>query len=136
MIEHLRELFLNQEDITDLVGRRVFCTFEPQTVNAYPRILFTLTSSDPLAALDGTYGLKFANIDVDCKALDPQDAADVAAVVGQFFNDYTGMTDTGGPIVKAVVLEDNQDYYEQSPHADDEQVYVRLLAYQVQADDS
>ena len=112
----LRSLLLSQGTLTSLAparvidGKRFDAVFCEHSVQGFdpPFILISIIDHDPLKTLDGTTGLAFTEIDVDCYALSYPAARALADVVTAFLKDYTGYAGVND-LIKAV-LWDRQRY--------------------------
>jgi hypothetical protein len=107
MITHgLRSLLLADAGIAALVGQRVYVNQAAQTA-ALPYIVITQIDLDPMLALDGTYGMQSAEIDVDCYGMNHVTAAAVAAAVKAKLNDYSGAAGDDDMIDAVLLLDEN-----------------------------
>lgn len=126
----IRTLFLAEETITDLVATNgVHVNTIPQSA-ADPYVLLTLMSQDNALRLEGTGGLLFTDIDIDCKAVTHAKASALADAIEAYFGDYTGAA--GDQTVGAVLLNDRDDDYEAPQNKTDKGLHVVTLDVQVQ----
>ncbi len=108
----LRTLLLAQPNITGICKPRAVGSIKFNAIfNQYPAqgfkppfLLISQTDMDPLAALDGTYGLRSNEFTFECYSRDYTEAVALADIVETFIKDYTGQA---GPAdtIKAVILE-------------------------------
>lgn len=102
----LRSLLLAEATITDLVGQRVYVNQADQSA-ASPYIVISTIDTNPMLALDGTYGMRSAEIDIDCWAAGYIDAKTVAKAVLAYLADYKGAA--GAVTIDAVQWIDEDD---------------------------
>ena len=111
----LRLLLLAQPSITGIAQPQIIegVTFQgvfnesiAQRFNP-PFVLISQTSVDPLKALDGTYGLRFTDFDIDCYSRSYNEALQLGRNVETFLKDYTGPAGNADTI-RAVLLEDSR----------------------------
>lgn len=127
----LRKLLLSVNDITSIVGDRVFVTRIPQSVDPdVEHILITQMSSEENKSLDGTSELRFLDFDIDCKANTSAKADKLSKVVREFLKDYVGPA--GDQTISAVLLGVEQDGYEPPTDGSGEGLFVSLLDFEIQ----
>lgn len=106
----LRTLLIAQSAITDtLAGTSAVYVGNAGQGQALPHIVLTTTTTDFLTHLGTTAGLKFEDIDIDCKAATQVEANATAAAVKTFIDDYTGSTTSF--TIRAVVMQGQTDDY-------------------------
>lgn len=125
----LRTLLLSQVAITNRTGTRIFVTKADQNT-ASPYIVITRISHDPLKALDGTTGLRFTDVDIDCCATDYPTAVAVADAVREFLKDYSGSA--GNETINAVLLNDEDDDFIIAGDGRDAGYHMVTLDFQIQ----
>lgn len=131
MIEFdLRTLLLAQSAITDIVGSSgVYCDAADQGT-PLPYVLLTLMDSDPLKALDGTYGLEIKTFDIDCYGAEKPEAKQLSAAVKAFIKDYSGVA--GDSTIHAVLLDDETDTIVRPEDGSGKITYLTTLDVQIQ----
>lgn len=120
----LRTLLLAQSSITTLLGeatKGVYVASVPQNA-VEPFIEIHVMSMDPLKHLGATGGLRFSDIDIDCKAKNKPDCTALASAVEAFIDDYTGAA--GIDTINAVLLNDRP--HDQEP-PDGKREYPRFV---------
>jgi hypothetical protein len=126
----LVSLLLAQSTITDLVGSRIYISNAPQKA-IFPHVIITQMSSNENTALDGGSGqLRFLSFDIDCKAKTSLAASNLAKVIREFIDDYSGTA--GSDTIGAVIMNDEADDYEPPSDASDTGVYVVTLDLDIQ----
>lgn len=102
----LRTILLAESTVSTLLGEAtagVYVAQAPQNAVA-PFIEIHRLSMDPLKTLGTTGGLRFTEIDIDCKAKTKPEATALANAVETFIDDYTGAA--GSDTINAVLLND------------------------------
>lgn len=102
----LRTLLLAESTVSTLLGQStkgVYVGQSPQNA-IEPFIEIHVISMDPLKALGGTSGLRFTDLDIDCKARTQPDASALADAVEAYIRDKTGSA--GSDTINAVLLND------------------------------
>lgn len=128
----LRTILLAESTVSTLLGeptKGVYVTQVPQNAVA-PFILITVMSMDPLKHLGSTGGLRFTDIDIDCKAKVQDDAQDLADAVEAFIDDFTGAA--GSDSVKAVLLNGRTPSVETPDGRQEQGRFVETIDVQVQ----
>jgi len=102
----LRTLLLAQSSISTLLGeatKGVYVMQAPQNA-VEPYIEIHVMSMNPLLHLGTTGGVRFTEIDIDCKARTLPEATSLASAVETYIDDLTGAA--GSDTVNAVLLND------------------------------
>lgn len=142
IVEGLRDLLLDQSSITALCPSQpanrvntptIFCDAPSQGVSP-PFIVITDISTDPMPCLDGHYGLRSAEIDIDCYAVSATAARTLSITVRDFLRDYDGTA--GDTEIKAVIQTDEADGYATPQEGRDVKFYYQTTTYQVQYEES
>lgn len=127
----LRTLLKAQTAITgtlaDVAG--IYVLNAPQDAKL-PHIVLTTTSTDYMAALDGTPTLKFEDLDIDCKAQSQAKAEDTLDAVAEFMDDYTGAA--GDSTIRASVIQGQGDDYVPDGEGKDTGTYFETLELTLQ----
>ncbi len=84
----VRAAFLAESTITDITTA-VYVTAMPQHATL-PNITIIKTNLDPNNHLGGAGDLRFADFDIECRATTEKGAIDLAKVVSDAFEDFTG----------------------------------------------
>jgi hypothetical protein len=108
ILPSLRTLFKATTAISPLVSEVYVNTAEQSASLSY--LLLTQIDNEFNLRLDGTGGLIFTDVDVDCKAATYVKAQTLADAVKAYFQDYTGTA--GDDTVKAVLLNGERSDYE------------------------
>lgn len=96
-----------------------------------PFIIISRIGSDPMLALDGTYGMKSTEIDIDCYEATPTKAEALATAVSTYLDDYTGAAG-GSDTIDAVMLEDTNDFLVPEEDGKDNLRHVVTLSFTIQ----
>ena len=102
----MRTILLAESTINTLLGDStsgVYVAQAPQNADP-PFVEIHRLSMDPLKTLGTTSGLRFTEIDIDCKAKTKPEATALADAVEAFIDDYTGAA--GSDTINAVLLND------------------------------
>lgn len=102
----LRAILIAESTVAAIAGNRVFVNQALQDTPT-PYITLATIDTDPMLALDGTYGMRRAEVDVDCWANTYIDAKRLANAVSAFLSDYDGAA--GGVIIDSVQWMDESD---------------------------
>lgn len=104
--EGLRTLLLAEGTITALCSTRIYLGRAPQKPTL-PYLVMTNLRTDPLKALDGTYGMGTKDFDLDCVAATQPGAQALADAVMEYLDDYTGAA--GSHTINAVLINDQSE---------------------------
>lgn len=133
IVAGLRAVLVANAGINALVDGRVWSKVARQG-GALPHILLHRMSEDHNLTLgptlDDSAELIFADIDIDCKANTPEEAATLAGLVKTLIDDYTGAM--GDCTCEAVLLNDVSDDYEEPQNKGEQGRYVTTLDVQIQ----
>lgn len=128
ILPSLRTLFLSTTNISPLVDD-IHIGFVEQP-DVIPYILLTTVESEFNLRLDGTGGLIFTDVDIDCKAATYAKAQTIADAVKDYFQDFAGTA--GTDTVKAVLLNGERADYEPGVDKSDSGKHVVTLDFNVQ----
>ena len=128
IITSLRTLFKASTSINPLVSE-VYVNAAKESA-ALDYLLLTEIASDFNLRLDGTGGVVFTDVDVDCKAATYVKAQTLADTVKDYFQDFTGAA--GDDTVKAVLLNGERSDYEPPQDKSDRGKHVITLDFNVQ----
>lgn len=128
----LRTLLKAQAAITTRLAdnKSVYVGSNAGQKSQLPHIVISTNSTDPLGTLEETEGLKFEDIDIDCKATAQAKAGALADAVSGFLKDYTGTA--GDSSIKAVIWNDQSDDYVPDGEGTDTGVYYETLDFSIQ----
>ena len=125
----LVSLLTGESTISAIVGSRVFVNKAPQG-QPFPYIIITQISSEDFKAIDGTGEARAVDFDIDCKAEQSIEAADLGDKVREFIQDYTGAA--GAEYIRAVLLNDQSEDFEPPTDGSDVGVHTSLVDITVQ----
>ena len=96
-----------------------------------PFIIISRIGSDPLLALDGTYGMRSTEIDIDCYEATGPEAESLATAVSNYLDDYSGAAG-GSDTIDAVLLDDTNDFLVPEEDGKDNIRHVVTLSFTIQ----
>lgn len=102
----LRSILIADSAVSAIVGTRVFVNQALQG-SPTPYITIATIDTDPMLALDGTYGMRRVEVDVDCWAANYIDAKRMADAVTNHLSDFEGTA--GDVTINAVQWLDESD---------------------------
>lgn len=127
--EGLRSLLLAQSSVTGTVGSSgAYIQFAPQGVNP-PFIVISRVDTERPLRLDGSGGMRMADIDIECWSTTPTKAAALAKTVADVLDDYTGAA--GSETVEAVLLQGESDGEETPTSGEDVVRFYTLLDFSI-----
>ena len=115
--------------VTGYTGSRIFIGKAPQSAQL-PYIVITDLQSDELETMDATFGLRFVDYDVDCKAASSTESDGLAEAVRTALRGYTGTI--AGATVRAMVLNGETLDFEPPTSGDDGGIYTVTVDCQMQ----
>lgn len=135
----LRQLLLAQPVITGIAQpQRLASGTYPAIFNEHPVqgfippfVIIAQTSLDPLKALDGTYGLRFTDIDIDSYSRSYDEALRLAGVIEDFLKDYRG-TAGNEDTIRAVLFEGKRYDEIFEAQGSDQRQHIVSLSFQIQ----
>jgi len=111
------------------VGTKVFGFHVPEEFGP-PFVVIEQISSDEMLALDGTYGMRMIEVDIDCKAERSVTSTEISRVVRAYLQDYSGTA--GDHNIDAVLLRSERTQYEPPTDKSDVGIYTTLLDFSIQ----
>ena len=129
IINDLAALLRAEATISALVGTKVFGFHVPEEFGP-PFVVIEQISSDEMLALDGTYGMRMIEVDIDCKAERSVTSTEISRVVRAYLQDYSGTA--GDHNIDAVLLRSERTQYEPPTDKSDVGIYTTLLDFSIQ----
>lgn len=121
MPEDLRTFIVGTTAVTQYVSTRVHYAQLPQS-SAYPHVWFRVTSDTEERTMDGVGGMHEAYVDLECAALTPGSAQDLADAIKTRLDGYAGTM--GNITARGIFLRDKDDDYIPFTNQSDEGVSV------------